>query len=48
MNVSEKNNTVSRFYFMTGHNIPGKDGEPYNTTRFYKKVLNKIKKENML
>ena len=43
MNVSERNNTLSRFYFMTGHNITGKDGENYNHTPLYRKTLNQIK-----
>jgi hypothetical protein len=42
MDISERNNTLSRFYFMTGHNLPGKDGENYNSTPLYKSVLNKI------
>lgn len=43
MDVSEKHKTLSRFYFMTGHNVTGKDGELYNHTPFYKKILNHIK-----
>jgi hypothetical protein len=43
MDVSEKNNSLSRFYFMTGHNIPGKDGEPYNQTPLYRKMLKRIR-----
>jgi hypothetical protein len=43
MDVSEKQNTLSRFYFMTGHNVAGRDGESYNNTPFYKKILNRIK-----
>jgi hypothetical protein len=43
MNVSERNNTLSHFYFMTGHNISGKDGENYNHTPLYRKALNQIK-----
>jgi hypothetical protein len=43
MNVSENNNTVSHFYFMTGHNVTGKDGEKYNHTPLYRRVLKQIK-----
>jgi hypothetical protein len=43
MNVSERNNTLSHFYFMTGHNVRGKDGENYNHTPLYRKVLKQIK-----
>lgn len=43
MDVSEKNNTRSRFYFMTGHNVPGRDGEPYNETEFYQRILKHIR-----
>jgi hypothetical protein len=43
MSVSEKNDTLSHFYFMTGHNVRGKDGENYSHTPLYRKVLNQIK-----
>jgi hypothetical protein len=43
MNVSERNNTLSHFYFMTGHNVRGKDGEKYNHTPLYRRVLKQIK-----
>jgi hypothetical protein len=43
MDVSEKHNTVSRFNFMTGHNVPGKDGESYNKSKLYKATLKRIK-----
>ncbi len=43
MDVSERHNTLSRFYFMTGHNLAGRDGEPYNSTPLYTTVLKKIK-----
>ena len=43
MDASEKHKTLSRFYFMTGHNLAGRDGEPYNHTPLYPKVLKKIK-----
>jgi len=43
MDVSEKHDTLSRFYFMTGHNLIGKDGEPYNNTPLYLEVIKKIK-----
>jgi hypothetical protein len=43
MDVSEKHNTVSRFNFMTGHNVTGKDGEGYIDTPLYKVVLRRIK-----
>jgi len=43
MDVSERNGSVSHFYFMTGHNVPGKDGEDYNRSRRYMQVLKRIK-----
>ena len=43
MDVSERNNTLSRFYFMTGHNVPGRDGEPYNKTALYPQMLKRIR-----
>ncbi len=43
MDMSERNNTLSRFYFMTGHQIPNRDGEPYNNKLIYKKALQRIK-----
>jgi hypothetical protein len=43
MDVSERNNTLSHFYFMTGHNVTGKDGENYNRTPTYCAVLDRIK-----
>jgi len=43
MDVSERHGTKSRFYFMTGHNITGKDGEPYNCTPLYKQTLQRIR-----
>lgn len=42
MDVSESQGAVSRFYFMTGHNIPYRDGENYNRTPLYKMALRKI------
>jgi hypothetical protein len=43
MNISERNSSLSRFYFMTGHNLIGRDGENYNSTPFYQKTLRHIK-----
>ena len=43
MDISESQGTVSRFYFMTGHNIPYKDGEDYNRSEVYKTGLKKIR-----
>jgi hypothetical protein len=42
MDTSERHNSLSRFYFMTGHNLAGRDGEPYNSTPLYKKTLEHI------
>ncbi|MBS1604120.1 MAG: polysaccharide deacetylase family protein [Bacteroidetes bacterium] len=43
MDVSEKHNTTSRFYFMTGHQVPYRDGEPYNGKPIYRRALQRIK-----
>ena len=43
MDVSERHHTVSRFYFMTGHQVPHRDGEPYNDKPIYKKALQRVR-----
>lgn len=46
MNKSENLNLESHFYFMTGHNERGKDGENYNNKDLFKKSISKIKERD--
>jgi hypothetical protein len=43
MDLSESIKVKSCFYFMTGHNVKGRDGEDYNNKRLFKTAISKIK-----